>query len=305
MITELIIHNYKLFDDFSLELNNDLNILVGNNETGKSTILEAINLALTKRLNGSFIEYELSPYLFNSGRVNSFLEQLKKNKNPRLPQIFIELYFNNTPELAAFRGNNNSKREEKVGIRLEIVFDEDFKEEYEDLRESEITLVPVEFYKVNWMSFAGDPLTPRKVPIGLSFIDVATIRLQSGTDYYLQKIINEGLDRKEKIGLSVAYRKLKEDFAKKDSILAINKKIDNDKGKITDKNLAIKLDVSQKSKWEANLIPHLDDIPFQYSGRGEQSVLKIMLALEKRVSETNIILIEEPENHLSFSAMNV
>ncbi len=155
------------------------------------------------------------------------------------------------------------------------------------------------------MSFAGDSLTPRKIPVGLSFIDVTTIRLQSGTDYYLQRIINEGLSRKEKIGLSVAYRNLKEDFAKKDSILAINKKIDNDKGEITDKNLAIKLDVSQKSRWETNLIPHLDDIPFQYSGGGEQSALKIMLALEKKVDGTDIILIEEPENHLSFSSMNV
>ena len=264
MITQLIIHNYKLFDDFSLELNDDLNILVGDNETGKSTILEAINLVLTKKLNGSFIEYELSPYLFNSNKVKSFLEQLKNYEKPRLPQIFIELYFSDTPELADFRGNNNSKREDQIGIRLEIVFDEDFKEEYEVLLKSEMTLVPVEFYKVNWTSFAGNPLTPRRVPIGLSFIDAAAIRLQSGTDYYLQKIINEGLSNKEKIGLSVAYRKFKEDFAKKESILAINKKIDNKKGEITDKNLAIKLDVSQRSKWETNLIPHLDNIPFQY-----------------------------------------
>ena len=39
----------------------------------------------------------------------------------------------------------------------------------------------------------------RSLPIGLSYIDATTIRLQSGTDYYLQNIINNGLDDKERI----------------------------------------------------------------------------------------------------------
>ena len=50
MIKKIFIKNYKIFEHFDIELNEDLNIIVGNNETGKSTILEAINLALTKRL---------------------------------------------------------------------------------------------------------------------------------------------------------------------------------------------------------------------------------------------------------------
>jgi AAA15 family ATPase/GTPase len=65
MIKKVFIQNYKIFDHFELDLNDTLNIIVGDNETGKSTILEAINLALTKRLNGRFIEFELTPYLFN------------------------------------------------------------------------------------------------------------------------------------------------------------------------------------------------------------------------------------------------
>lgn len=304
MIKQLVIHNYKLFDHFELDLNDDLNIIVGDNEMGKSTILEAINLALTKKLNGRYVESELSSFLFNFQTVETFLKKLNNGKNPQLPKIYIELYFNNDPNLAKLRGNNNSKRNNCPGIRLEIVFDDDFKEDYEVLRKDEINLIPVEYYKVNWRSFADTALTSRSIPIGLSFIDATSIRLQSGTDYYLHGIINNGLDNKEKVALTVAYRKLKEDFAKKDSILAINKKLDNDKASITDKNLAIKLDVSQKTSWETNLIPHLDELPFQFSGMGEQSSLKIMLALENKVKDTNIIVIEEPENHLSFASMN-
>src|SRR5262249_46052501 len=39
-------------------------------------------------------------------------------------------------------------------------------------------------------------------------------------------------------------------------------------------------------------------------GKGEQSTLKIMLALNKGADDSHIILVEEPENHLSFSNLN-
>ena len=52
MITKLFIKNFKVFSSFTLNLNEDLNIIVGDNEAGKSTILEAVNLALTKGLAG-------------------------------------------------------------------------------------------------------------------------------------------------------------------------------------------------------------------------------------------------------------
>lgn len=306
MIQKLVIHNYKIFEDFELSLADDCNIIVGDNETGKSTILEAINLAITKRLNSRFIENELSPYLFNTKSVNAFLTELAGGGNPILPNIYVELYFEESADLAAFRGSNNSLREDAVGVRLEIAFDEDYREEYQKLLEdrTQIMLIPVEYYKVSWRSFADQPLTARSVPVGLSFIDATTIRLQSGTDYYLQNIINDGLDVKERVALAVEYRKLREQFASQSSIAAINQKLDSSKGTITDKQLAIAIDVSQKSNWETNLVPHLDEIPFQFSGKGEQNSLKIMLALERRADDTNIVLIEEPENHLSFSSMN-
>ena len=47
-IDRIKICNFKTYKEtFELKLNKGLNILVGNNETGKSTILEAIHLALT------------------------------------------------------------------------------------------------------------------------------------------------------------------------------------------------------------------------------------------------------------------
>ena len=210
MIKKIFIQNYKIFYRFDLELNGDLNIIVGDNEVGKSTILESINLALTKKLNGRYVEYELTPYLFNRKCVDEYLKSIEEGNLPQLPEIIIELYFDENTELESLRGSMNTKKENCIGIKLEIVFDEDYKEEYEKLlkKQSEIKLIPAEFYKVQWYSFANNPITLRILPVRLSYIDATTIRLQSGTDYYLQDIIKTDLDAKERVELNLAYRKL-------------------------------------------------------------------------------------------------
>jgi len=50
--------------------------------------------------------------------------------------------------------------------------------------------------------------------------------------------------------------------------------------------------------------PYLDDIPFDYIGQGDQSISKILLALDRQTEFSDLILIEEPENHLSFVNMS-
>ena len=48
MIERVVIENFKCINGrFTLDFKDGINILVGNNETGKSTILEAIHLALS------------------------------------------------------------------------------------------------------------------------------------------------------------------------------------------------------------------------------------------------------------------
>jgi len=275
MIKKIHIENYKIFDNFDLELNSGLNIIVGDNEAGKSTILEAVNLAMTKRLNGRPIEYELTPHLFNKDCASNYLVSLENKKPLALPEILIELYFEDAiPGMESFRGSNNSKKEDAIGIKLLITFDDDYKDEYQTLiydPAADVKLVPAEYYKVHWRNFADNAITLRGLPVQLSYIDATTIRLQSGTDYYLHDIIKTDLDSKERVSLSVAYRKLKEVFSQEPSIIGINNKLTNRKGAITDKDLSISLDISQKSNWETNLVPHLDDLPFHFIGKGEQA----------------------------------
>ena len=297
MLKKIIVHNYRIFKDLTLELDEEMNIIVGDNETGKSTILEAIGLALTKRINGWYIENELSPYFFNVAAVQEYFDKNSQGQNVDLPNKFIELYLNLSTEFSPLKGRNNSSNEDCCGIRLEISFDDEYAQEYEEYlnarkdKEDQTKLIPTEYYKVIWRSFAGNALTARSIPIGLSSIDATNIRLQSGTDFYLRDFIRTNLDPKERVALSVAYRNLKESFIGEASIATINQGLDGSKGDITDKKLAIAIDVSQRTNWEANLIPHLDDLPFQMIGKGEQYSLKIMLALRKNVVDTNFLLI--------------
>ena len=66
MITKINIQGYRIYKDFVLHPNPKLNLIVGANESGKSTLIEAISLALTGRINGRKASEELNPYWFNS-----------------------------------------------------------------------------------------------------------------------------------------------------------------------------------------------------------------------------------------------
>ena len=59
------------------------------------------------------------------------------------------------------------------------------------------------------------------------------------------------------------------------------------------------------SHWESSMITEFDSIPNSNAGRRLQCLLKTELALNNiNTNKDKIILIEEPENHLSYSNMN-
>lgn len=65
------------------------------------------------------------------------------------------------------------------------------------------------------------------------------------------------------------------------------------------------MDLGTNSTWEGSLITQLDDIPFDFVGKGEQAIIKTDLALSnKKSEEATVILLEEPESHISHSRLN-
>lgn len=308
-ITKIIIENFKCFEGrFPLELNKGLNILVGDNESGKSTILEAIHLALSGWIYGKHLRTELTQSLFNSRVICDYLEGLKTQNFLLPPQILIELFFEieNDSQKALFEGNGNSTKQKACGIQFKVSFNEKYQTEYDLLLGSgdEINSLPIEFYDFYWSSFARDDrLTPKIIPLKSALIDSSNNRYPNGSDVYISRIIRDLLTDEQKVRISQAHRKLKDSFAKDDSIKGINEELKQKL--ISDKKVELSVDVSTKTAWETSLTTYLDDIPFNYIGRGEQCLVKTKLALShKKSQEANILLLEEPENHLSHSKLN-
>ncbi|HUP86807.1 MAG TPA: AAA family ATPase [Acidimicrobiales bacterium] len=307
MIRKIMIRNYRCFRSLDLDLNPTMNIVVGDNDAGKSTLLEAINLALTSRVNGRTLDAELSPHLINTDAAAEYAKALGAGDSALPPELIIDLFLDETLESAILRGTNNLSTEDAVGLRIRASLSQDFSEEYQAFiaKGDPASLVPTEYYEVEWKGFSGNSITARSVPATASLIDASMIRLQNGADYYLQGMIADHLDKSERVELARSYRSLRQEFTNNPAVQTINGKLATTRGEISDRELSLSIDISHRFTWESSLVPHLDELPFQYVGKGEQHTLKVLLALGRKLSASHVLLIEEPENHLAFATLNV
>ncbi|WP_404345258.1 ATP-dependent nuclease [Vreelandella venusta] len=305
IINKVVIENFKGYKDrFTLSLNSGLNIIVGDNEAGKSTIMEAINLALTGLYEGRYLQNELSQYLFNNESVNEYLKSLKTDNPFAPPSILIELYLKGE-ERPFLKGSKNTDGADCSGVFLKIEFDESYQPVYEELIKSgDLKTLPIEYYHIVWKGFSRAPITARNIPLKSAFIDSSSTKYSKGSDVYISRIVKELLTPEEIVNISQSHREMKEHFMDNRSIKSINEKL-TAAAKITEKTVSISVELTSKSAWESSLTTYLEDIPFHYIGKGEQSIIKTNLALaHNKAQEANIILLEEPENHLSHSKLN-
>lgn len=306
-IEEINIENFKCFQGtFNLKLNKGLNILVGDNEVGKSTILEALHLALTGIFNGKYLKNELTQYLFNNKVVDGYIKSLENTGSgiPIPPYILIEVFIGGE-DMPILEGDQNSRKAKVCGISLKIAFDDKYQADYESLvKNGGIKTIPVEYYDVFWKSFARDIITPKSIPLKSALIDSSSYRYRSGSDVYISQIVRDFLDIEDVVAISQAHRKMKEAFMVDPSIGVINTKIKK-AANISNKEVKVSVDLSTKNAWENSLMTYLDDVPFHHVGKGEQTIVKTKLSLShKKSKEANILLLEEPENHLSYSKLN-
>lgn len=303
-IKSLHIENYKCFENIDINFNKNTNILVGNNEAGKSTILEAINLCLSGLTNGRYLKNEINEFYFNTCVVNRFLH----NPNEQPPHILIELYLDSdeaNKDLELIKGTRNTRKDNCPGVKLKISFDEKYKEEYELYKQNSGSKnFPIEYYKIDWLNFDNIPITSRSIPLKPNLIDSSCAKYKNGSDYYISRIVSNQLDKKEQVALMQAFRNLKNDFRDGKALQTINNKIAQS-AKISEKKVSISVNTTEINAWESILNTYLDEIPFTQVGQGEQSIVKTHLALSNiRKDISNVVLIEEPENHLSHTNLN-
>jgi len=297
IIKKLVIKNFKKFNQVSvpLEFNDDINIIVGDNESGKSTVLEAIELCTNLQYRGRALAQELTTDLFNHGCIEKYLASPKAQTD--LPEILIEAYVEGCPD---HQGTNNTLGEDTEGFFIRVFFNEDLAPAYQEfIRDPDrVKTLPVEFYAFEWYSFAWKHLSPFNKQFKALFIDPTRLHPTFGKARYINNILESALDQSDRSKLNLNFRQLKATFDEEDEVVAINKGLDAE-DEISDKNLKITADITSNASWESNLQLTADNIAFNHIGKGEQAQIQIKLALANKANGVDILMVEEPENHLS------
>ncbi|CNF88089.1 chromosome segregation protein [Yersinia enterocolitica] len=294
-INKIKVKNFKKIEDGAFDFNKDVNILVGDNDSGKSTILEALEIALNCCYRGKSLAGVLSSEIFNS---NALIKYLKSNKEiDDLPEILIEAYIDGIPE---YKGSNNSEDEDCQGVFVKVILDEELIPAYEDFIKDnkEISSIPIEFYKIDWYDFAWNRVKGLNRKFRALVVDPIRMHPTYGKNQYISNILNASLEKDKQAVLGIQYRQLKESFNKNEKVISINEMLDKDKD-ISLKKLEIVADISGVSSIESNFQLAVDQVIFPFIGKGEQHKIQIKLAIQNKSKNVDVILVEEPENHLS------
>jgi putative ATP-dependent endonuclease of the OLD family len=237
--------------------------------------------------------------------VRDYIGSLLVGKVVAPPEILIELYFDDDATLASLKGIINTQNEDLPGVSLRIELNSEDADAFVSYvaDPSMIRTLPVEYYHATWRSFADRNITAQNIPVKPSFIDASTIRSYATASRYVLDVVKDNLSTKQQVDISLSYRQMKDAFLSQERVKGINDWLANEKKEISDKTLSISLDTSSRTNWEANIMPQLDDVPLTLVGKGEQNSVKIKLAMLSS-SQCHLVLIEEPENHLSFLNLN-
>ena len=306
VIEKIRITGYRKFRDVTICPHPSFNIMVGENEAGKSTLLEALGLALTGRINGRPAAEELNPYWFNQDVVAEFFVQRSEGHPVAPPEITIEVFLADRDEFQRnLHGAHNSEvpTKECAGVCLRVCPNPEYGSEIEAHLASDTSILPVEYYKVEWRSFKDSVLTAKPKELTTAIIDSRTIRSTSGVDFHLRQILHDHLAPEEKAAVSLAFRSVKEQMTT-NHLQDINTKMAMLEGALDAEPLSLAMDQSARGSWDASVVPHVAEVPFSMAGQGQQAALKIALAMGHRASSARVVMIEEPENHLSHASLN-
>lgn len=302
-ISRLVIRGFKRFGELDIELHPRFSVIVGDNETGKSSILEAIALVLKGQYEGRLIHYAIDPYIFNAELVAAFFSTLRAGGNQSPPEIVIEAYLappELPPELEKLRGTHNLHGENCPGLKMLIAVEPDYVAELADYARDEANpvVLPVEYYNATWRSFAGNRVSSRGMPFRTAVVDPLTMSGSRAPGRYVTQVVGDVLSEGQRRDLALEYRKLRHSFAQEPGVKAVNKYLAEQGGIGLEKRLNVQMDMSARATWEQAIIPHLDELPYYCAGKGEQCRIQFRLAIAG-ADRAHILLVEEPENHLS------
>ncbi len=282
------IEGFKKFKSIDVPLNQHMNILVGENEAGKSTILEAIRVVLNQQYRNT--DKSVLSDLLNAENVAAF----KSNPSIQtLPSIVIEVFLaldGQGKNDVYFHGEAYGRRgqkDERFGIRFECKFDAELGAGLEGFIEE--GNLPLEYYSLTWTTFANSPYRTVRRPLNFLFIDTTTSAAGPSFNYYNKSLFSSKYDNETRT-------KAKNEFRTK-----LNNAFDSIALEPIDEKRTFGID-GKKVQLESIISVFEDSIPLENRGSGMESLIKTQIAFDK-ASTLDVVLIEEPENHLCAATM--
>lgn len=280
-IKSLYLKGFKKFDEITIRFNEHLNILVGENEAGKSTILEAIKIALNQMYKNT--DKSILKDLFNKTQMDIF------NANPSietLPKIEIELDLALDPiekNTEYFFGENSRNTEATFGIKFECSFNEEIGANLVDvINNGEI---PYEYYNLSWKTYSKQQYYLIKRPLNFITIDTSENDTNNSFNYFNKTLFYSRYNEEDRIASKNKFRNELNKMFKSIDLEDID---EHRKFGINDKKVIL----------ESVLSVYEDSIALENKGSGMSSLIKTQIALDKSKNNLDVILIEEPENHL-------
>lgn len=290
IIKKIRLLNFKKFQRFEVSFDDKINLLIGDNESGKSTILTALDLVMRGSKNK--VETIGLDSLFNTKSITNFLNS--ERNLTKMPELRIELYLNEQNKEIT-NGQNNLDKKPCDGVRLVCKPNEEYSESIRDVLKETDCLFPFEYYSISFTTFNDIPYNGYNKHLKHILIDNSLTSSEYAMKEYVKDIYNSKiLNPTEKFQHQHEYRNFKEEFKNK-AFKEINERLDG--------NYKFAISSNSKSGVESDLIIYEGDISIDNKGKGKQSIIKTTLALSKSGEDFDIVLLEEPENHLSHSNM--
>lgn len=308
-IKELRVFGFKRFREASISFSEGINIVVGDNDSGKSTLLEAVTAVIDGQYRGAPLMRSISEDLFNKDIVDEYLCLLKNGKPCNPPSIVIEVVFSGEEDtVALYKGDFNSRGVAESGIKLDIAIDaESFSDEYQDFVAAKSHHgLPIEYYACSWTTFARKSIRPAGIKFKSALVGAGNSLAWPGSKAMVTRIARDVLERSDQIAISQVHRRMRTGFSADQTVKSINEKISERAKSLTNKAVTFGFEAGTVNSWENGVITKLEDIPFSNVGDGTKSIVSTELALAKSEKRGgNVVLLEEAENHLSHTRLNM
>ena len=303
-IEKIKIENFKIFRNETVVLDKGINIFVGENDSGKTTILEALSIATTGKIDGFNVSRVMTTDFFNKEVKDAYTDEVQKGKTPSPPEITIEIYFIKDEKYASMKGLENSDNDkEAYGIKFRVAFDPTYDKAYKEmLKNKEVSELPLEFYKTTYRDFGGNGVSfPLKLYKTI-LIDTTKKDYGNVLSRFISNNIEEYLTEDARTQLRLAYRSNRATFKDSEAVKLLNANI-KENTKFDNNDVALDLRESLLDAWRNEMTLSVDSMPFENLGYGTQNTLKIDLVVQNDANKTDAIIMEEPENNLSFTNM--